>query len=235
MRSKGDGLRALDALFRRKGKEYRAAMEVVLKGGELSMGERAAICRKVGCSEKTMSRVLTKLRRAGLYGVKPSHSKPDLGLPQLPQLTPPEAPSELSEGQQLSGQSEREDETPAGDDRYVTREEFKQLIGEMRALTSLLLGGNPGELPAEGYVGDAPEEPERPQLEEAVLSQASMKQMGTWVKAKNLLLFDLAREGAFAGALAGFNGYWSDFVNTVIEDYFRRMGVDIGLLSRRYL
>jgi len=127
---------------------------------------------------------------------------------------------------------------------YVTREEFNQLIQEMRALSAVLMGQT--QEPAYTAFQEAPQYNESPEnsdpedtveplAEEAELTDVSMKQMGTWVKAKNLLFFDLAREGAFGGALAGFDGNWSDFVNLVIEDYFRRMGVGVGLLSRRFV
>ncbi|GAH18769.1 unnamed protein product, partial [marine sediment metagenome] len=73
-----------------------------------------------------------------------------------------------------------------------------------------------------------------------------LKQMGTWVEHKIMIYFDFAKNGAFGGVLEGFgkdeNGkkipsskLWSDFVNIVMDDYFKVVHkVGLGLLSRRF-
>lgn len=104
--------------------------------------------------------------------------------------------------------------------QFVTQEMLEKV---MEGLRSEILGG----------AGGGEELPTPPPPESFEIGEASAKQMGTWVKAKNLVFFDFARQGAFGGPLDDFDGNWSDFVNIVIEAYFSRMGVGVGIMSRR--
>jgi len=240
-----DKLKALDGLFRRGSKSHAAAIKVITANKELSKAERQLICAELDISPKTLGYVLTRLRKAGLYGPLTVAEATKIEKAEAEQ--PKEIEVETKEEKDV--EEETKEEKPPGTppkqvQDYVTRQEFEQLISEIRALSAILMGQTQEptytafqEAP---QYNDAPdnsdsEDTVEPLAEEAELNDVSMKQMGTWVKAKNLLFFDLAREGAFGGALADFDGNWSDFVNIVIEDYFRRMGVGVGLLSRRFV
>jgi len=243
-----DKLKALDGLFRRGSKSHAAAAEVLMADKELSKAERQLICAKIGISPKTLGYVLTRLRKAGLYGpnvIAEVLSKDKVEPEESKEV---EVESKVEKDIEKETREEQTSSTPPKQvNDFVTRQEFEQLVSEIRALSAVLMGQNPDTAPNIPYEASLhedppqlaaswnPVEPIEPGIEEAELSDVSMKQMGTWVKAKNLLFFDLAKEGAFGGALAGFNGNWSDFVNLVIEDYFKRMGVGVGLLSRRFV
>jgi len=240
-----DKLKALDGLFRRGSKSHAAAAEVLMADKELSKAERQLICAKIGISPKTLGYVLTRLRKAGLYGPIVVAEAPKKETAELEQPKEVEVESKGEKDVEKETREEKPLSTPSKQVQdFVTRQEFEQLVSEIRALSAVLMGQT--QEPAYTAFQEAPQYNESPEnsdpedtveplAEEAELNDVSMKQMGTWVKAKNLLFFDLAREGAFGGALAGFDGNWSDFVNLVIEDYFRRMGVGVGLLSRRFV
>jgi len=236
MRSLEERLRAVDGLFTRGSKGHQCAVEVVRKGGRIPMSERSLIWEKVGCSEKTLESALTKLRKAGLYGStdepliteKPIKTQEFESITKESRPTPKEEPEPKVEVEEF-------EET---EEKYVTIEDFNQFVGELKAV----MGIKPIQEPEEEYVE---EQFEAPTPESVDLEGASMKQMGTWVEAKNLIYFDFARNGAFGGALEDFDGNWSDYVNIVLDDYFRsactrdgpcqyRMNVGLGLLSKRF-
>ena len=234
MRSLEEKLLAAESLFRRGSKGYQCAVDVIMKGRRISINERPLICEKIGCSEKTLQAALTKLRKAGLYGSTDEPTTPVK--PQKPE-EPEEEPEEDRTPTKEEPASEVEVEEP--EEKYVTVEDFNQFVGELKAV----MGITPIQEPEpEAYVE---EQFEAPSPESVDLEQASMKQMGTWIEAKNLIYFDFARNKAFGGALEDFNGNWSDFVNIVLDDYFRsactrdgpcqyRMNVGLGLLSKRF-
>jgi len=241
----GEKLREVDNLFRMGSKSHSAAVEVVTANRELSKTEKQALCAKLGISLKTLGYVLTKLRKAGLYGPNAIAEVLSKHKEELENLKEVEAEPKIETEVNKEPREERPPSTTSEQvQEFVTRKEFEQLVSEIRALSSVLMGQTQEpaytafqEAPQynEAMENNNPEDTVEPLAEEAELTDVSMKQMGTWVKAKNLLFFDLAREGAFGGVLADFNGNWSDFVNLVIEDYFRRMGVGVGLLSRRFV
>lgn len=55
-----------------------------------------------------------------------------------------------------------------------------------------------------------------------------------WLRAKNAMWFDMAKNGAFSQEpLRDFAGNLSDFINVVIEDYFKiRYGAGLGIIRR---
>lgn len=97
-------------------------------------------------------------------------------------------------------------------------EKFEKLENEVHALTQAFTGE--GDL----IIVD----------EEAIIEDMNMVQKGTWVHAKNFIYHNLARLGQFSeydpapyadgeiSPLSNFDGNWSDFVNTVLDDYFKR-------------
>jgi len=90
----------------------------------------------------------------------------------------------------------------------------------------------------QGYDYDEPgydEVYETDNPDEMMLEESSLKTMPAKVQAKHLVIYDLARQGAFSGALRDFNGNWSDFINAVLDDYFTKVhNVGVGLLARRF-
>jgi len=154
---------------------------------------------------------------------------------------PPINPSKENHSQLLSSsQQDVASHTPTIDSESTSSQEFatkadlERLETAIVGLTTMLVNdedGEDNEYPEEPYQEQGP----LPEQTRALLEESSMKQMGTWIFAKNLLYFDFARQGAFGGALEKFDGNWSDFVNIVIDDYFNQTSnVGIGLLSKRF-
>jgi hypothetical protein len=217
--------------FRRTSKSYDAARYIVRQQREIDDDEKEAICSEFGIAYKTLSYIFTRLKKLKLYGIiQDEQVKQKAALSKEPIIeveTEPEPSKETQEIQEAQ-------HTP----QYVSRQDFeifqKNIANSINALTALL---NNDELEPiteeEDYVTEDPPIMEAPG--HAILEEATMKQMGTWIKAKNLLYYDFARQGYFRGALEDFEGNWSDFVNTVIEDYFKTVNnVGIGILSRRF-
>jgi len=231
-------LRAVDELFTRGSKGHQCAVEVVRKGGRIPMSERPLIYEKIGCSVKTFEAALTKLKKAGLYGStdEPLTTEKPIKTQEVESITEESRPTPKEEPEPKVEVEEFEEP----EEKYVTVDKFNRLLEEIRVLSGI----TPIQEPETGE--DYVEEPfEAPTPESVDLEAASMKQMGTWIEAKNLIYFDFARNGAFGGALEDFDGNWSDFVNTVLDDYFRssctkggpcqyRMNVGLGLLSKRF-
>jgi len=238
MKGLEEKLLAVEGLFRRGSKGLQCAVEVVRKGRRISMDERSLICEKVGCSLKTLEGALTKLRKAGLYGStdEPLTTEKPIKTQEVESITEESRPTPKEEPEPKVEVEEFEEP----EEKYVTVEDFNQFVGELKAV----MGITPIQEP-EAEADYVEEQFEAPTPERVELQQASMKQMGTWIEAKNLIYFDFARNGAFGGALEDFDGLWSDFVNIVIDDYFRsactrdgpcqyRMNVGLGLLSKRF-
>lgn len=239
MRSLEEKLSEVEKLFNRGSKSFQVAVDIVRKGRDITMEERALITEKIGCSPKTVGYVLTRLRKAGLYGSydePPTPQKPDKSKEKKEEKEePPKPPKEEPEPK-----AKVEEEAEEPEEKYVTIEDFNQFVQEIK----VVMGLNPVE--EDAMDPDYVEEPfETPTPESVDLEAASMKQMGTWIEAKNLIYFDFARNKAFGGALEDFDGNWSDFVNIVIDDYFRssctrdgpcryRLSVGLGLLSKRF-
>lgn len=257
MRSLEEKLSAVEELFNRGSKSYQVAVEIVRKGRDVTMDERALLVEKIGCSSKTVGYVLTRLRKTGLYG---SYEK--ILISEKPQKTqetqedekekegPPEPPKE--EPKEEPEPKVEVEEVNESEEEYVTVEDFNRFVGELRAF----MGITPIQEPEMDNPGYMEEQFEAPTPESVALEGASMKQMGTWIEAKILLLFDFAKNGAFGGVLEGFGinekgerinspGLWSDFVNIVIDDYFMRactmkgfckyrMNLGLGLLNKRF-
>ena len=236
MRSLEEKLSAVEELFNRGCKSFQVAVEIVRKGRDVTMDERALMVEKIGCSLKTVGYVLTRLRKAGLYG---SYDEPlTTQKPQKTQEDEKEKEEPPKETKEETKEPEPEVEEPK--EKYVTIDQFNRLVEEIRVISGI----TPiQELEPEDYV----EEPyEAPTPESVDLEDASLKQMGTWVEHKNMIYFDFAKNGAFGGALEGFgknkkgekipsSKLWSDFVNVVIDDYFKVVhNVGLGLLSRRF-
>ena len=220
-----DKLRIVDLNFREGSKSYSAARYIVRQQRDITNEEKDAICQEIGISSKTLNYVFGRLKKLKLYGVVTEEqikAKADL---LKPPMTEPEQEEDLYQPAQHASQ-------------FVTRQDFevfqKNISDSINSLAALL---NNDELEPNLEEGDY--ETEEPAIMEtpgqARLEEASMKQMGTWIKAKNLLYYDFARQGYFRGALEDFEGNWSDFVNLVIEDYFKTVNnVGIGILSRRF-
>ena len=220
-----DKLRIVDLNFREGSKSYNAARYIVRQQRDITNEEKDAICQELGLSSKTLNYVFGRLKKLKLYGVVTEEqikAKADL---LKPPMTEPEQEEDLYQPAQHASQ-------------FVTRQDFevfqKNISDSINSLAALL---NNDELEPiveeEEYVAEDPRIMEAPG--HAKIEDASMKQMGTWIKAKNLLYYDFAREGYFRGALDGFDGNWSDFVNLVIEDYFRTVNnVGIGILRREF-
>ena len=224
MRGLEEKLLAVEGLFKRGSKGYQCAFDVVMKGRRITMSERALICQKVGCSVKTLEGALTKLRKAGLYGSPDEPSTPE-------KTEKPVESKDITEEDRTTPEEEPEPEAEVEGpgEKYVTVDQFNRLVGEIRDLAGLNPNQESAEMENPGYE----EEYVAPPAESVDLLKASMKQMGTWIEAKNLIYFDFARNGAFGGALEDFNGNWSDFVNIVLDDYFSRLGIGIGMIGRR--
>ena len=237
MRSLEEKLSAVEELFNRGSKSFQVAVDIVRKGRDVTMDERALIAEKIGCSPKTIGYVLTRLRKTGLYG---SYDEPlSASKSQITQEdeeekeSPPEPPKE---------EPEPEAEVEEAEEKYVTIDQFNRLVEEIRVISGIK-PIQETEMDDPGYVE---EQYEAPTPESVDLEDASLKQMGTWVEHKNMIYFDFAKNGAFGGALEGFgknkkgekipsSKLWSDFVNVVIDDYFKVVhNVGLGLLSRRF-
>jgi len=232
MMSLEEKLREIEKLFNRGSKSFQAAVEVVRKGRAITKEEKKLIAGKIGCSLKTVDYALTKLRKAGLYGstyeVEETKETKEETKKFEEEEKPPREPKKP-----IPEELEKVEEP----EEYVTVEDFNRFMEELK----VVLGLKPIADDDVDYV----EEELAPSPESIDLQHASMKQMGTWVEAKNLIYFDFAKNGAFGGALEDFDGNWSDFVNIVIDDYFRsactrngpcqyRMNVGLGLLSKRF-
>jgi len=135
----------------------------------------------------------------------------------------------------IKKKAETEKETPASENAPEHSDEMIEMQNQIDKLSDIIINfaGNEGR-PL--YRPAPTSEPKRSEKRMEVTVEPSMKQIGTWVYAKNLLFFDFARGGSFEGALKNFNGNWSDFVNIVLESYFKdKFGSEIGIMSRRYL
>ena len=195
--------------------------------------EKKEVGKEFGLSPDTVGGVFTKLRSLGLLGT-------NAPMPPIP----PNTPSRENTSQPLSSsQQDVASHTPleasetTSSQEFATKGDLERLETAIVGLTTLL-GNDEDEEGSEEYNESVEVSQEPPQIAEqtrTILEESSMKQMGTWIFAKNLLYFDFARQGAFGGVLENFDGNWSDFVNTVIDDYFNRTSnVGIGLLKRRF-
>lgn len=128
--------------------------------------------------------------------------------------------------------AETEEEKPASKNLPEYSTEITEMRSEIDNLNKIIItltgdSGKPLSFPAS--------EPKRSEEKMEITVEPSMKQIGTWVYAKNQLLYDFARAGSFDGALKNFRGNWSDFVNLVLEAYFKdKFNAGVGLLSRRF-
>ena len=241
MRSLEEKLLAVDDLFRRGSKGHQCAVEVVRKGGRISMNERPLICEKIGCSEKTLETALTRLRKAGLYGSTDEPTTTEK--PRKPQEVESINEEPKTPFKEEPAPKVEDEEFEESEEKYVTREDFNQFVKELKVVMGLNPVEDVTEVEHPGYLED---QYEAPTPESVDLEEASFKQMGTWIEHKNMIYFDFARNGAFGGALEGFGidkkgkkipptKLWSDFVNIVIDDYFKIVhNVGLGLLSRRF-
>jgi len=164
----GEKLQAIEGLFRRSSKSYQAAIEVVKADRDLSIRDRELICEKLGISPKTLSYVLTRLRKAGLYGPPTvAELKKELEK-EVEQTKKIEPDSETTETDNMVKEQPPRNEPPKEEvepDKpkwdYVTREEFNQLIQEMRALSAVLMGQT--QEPAYTAFQEAPQYNEPPE------------------------------------------------------------------------
>lgn len=223
----------IDAKFRIGSASYELARSIVRQGLlTTTASEKKEIGKECGLSPDTVGGVFTKLRSLGLLGTN---------APMLP--IPPVNPSKENHSQlHDNSQQDVASHTPTIDSESTSSQEFATKADLERLETAIvglttLLGNDEDEEGSEEYtpVEVIQEPPQITDQTTTILEESSMKQMGTWIFAKNLLYFDFARQGAFGGALENFDGNWSDFVNTVIDDYFNRTSnVGIGLLKRRF-
>ena len=241
MRSLEEKLSAVELLFNRGSKSFQVAVEIVRKGGVLTKEDRRLIVGKISCSDKTVGYVLTKLRKAGLYGSTDEALTPQKieetkeEVKQVKEETEPPKAEHMPEPEPKTEAEEPEEP----EEKYVTVDQFNRLVEEIRVISGI----TPiQETEQEPYV----EEYETPTPESVDLEHASMKQMGTWIEAKNLIYFDFAQNQVFGGVLEDFgknekgeklpsSKLWSDFINIVLDDYFKTVhNVGLGLLSRRF-
>jgi hypothetical protein len=205
-------LKIVNDKFRKGSKSHQAARYIVRQNRDITDEEKEAISKEIPIATKTLEGVFTKLKKLDLYGVPYSY-EPEIIEPQVTEDDP-----QLPQSNQ-----------------YATIEDLRSLEGKVTSslnyITSLLKGNNPDSLESENEDVEIPSNPES-----ATIEDTSMKQMGTWIQAKHLIFYDLAKEGAFTGALREFEGNWSDFVNIVFNDYFSKVhNVGVGLLSRRFV
>ncbi len=135
----------------------------------------------------------------------------------------------------IEEKAETEEENSASENAPKSSAEMIEMKNRIDKLSEIVTNftGNEGK-PL--YSPSPTSEPMGSQKRMEVTVEPSMKQIGTWVYAKNLLFFDFARGGSFEGALKNFSGNWSDFINIILESYFKdKFGSEIGLMSRRYL
>ena len=220
-------LETIENKFRRGSKSYEVARWVVRQNRDVIPDiEKETIAKEFGLSTSTISGVFTKMRALGLYG----DTLPPLDIPSI--QTPPQLPPPSQ--YPLTPHTPTPNSMPPNSQEYATREDLERIEEAILSLSSLINGDN-----SEDDDDDSEDDYQEPrkitEQPQAILEESSMKQMGTWIFAKNLLYYDFARQGAFGGALDKFDGNWSDFVNIIIEDYFvRTSNVGIGLLSRRF-
>jgi len=205
-------LKIVERNFRKGSKGYQAARYIVRQNREMSDEEKEAISKEIPIAVKTIEGVITKLKKLDLYGTTYSYE---------PQIDEPYEPQELPQNPQLN--------------QYATIEDLRaieeKVTDSFNYLAKLITGNNPD---SEETTNENVELPPNP--EAITIENTSMKQMGTWVQSKHLICYDLAREGAFMGALRDFDGNWSDFVNAVFDDYFNKVHhVGVGLLSKRFV
>ena len=189
--------------------------------------------RQFGLSTNTVGGVFSKLSSLGLLGTTP-----------ITHITPSRKdnkPTSPLSQQDVASHTSPIDSESTSNQEFATRADLERLETAIFGLAELLNDEEGDEDDEDSQDPDDPTQvnhpqpPMTPQEQRTILDDSSMKQMGTWVFAKNLLYFDFAKQGTFGGALEKFDGNWSDFVNIVIEDYFvRTSNVGIGLLSRKF-
>ena len=200
--------------------------------------EKTEVGYEFGILSSTVSGVFSKLNQLGLLGntpISPSMDNRSQLLDDSQQSD--DAHNQLSTDNHPNVASHTPTidlESASSQEEYATRADLERLETAIVGLSELLTDEKDeesNEYPEESYQEQGP----LPEQTRAILEESSMKQMGTWIFAKNLLYFDFARQGAFGGVLEKFDGNWSDFVNIVIDDYFNQTSnVGIGLLSKRF-
>jgi len=220
----------IDNKFRKGSGSYELAKSIVRQGlTSLTESEKMEVGKEFRLSTSTVSGVFSKLRGLGLLGS--THTPPYT--PSINIQEPNQQPTALH--------TPPTNPEPTASQEHATIADLERLETAIFGLTELLNDeeyeegdeGNPDS--DDPTQVNPPQPPMTPQEQRTILDDSSMKQMGTWVFAKNLLYFDFAKQGTFGGALEKFDGNWSDFVNIVIEDYFvRTSNVGIGLLSRKF-
>ena len=221
----------INAKFRIGSASYELAKSIVRQGLlTTTASEKKEIGKECGLSPDTVGGVFTKLRSLGLLGTKAP----------IPPISPINPSKENHSSHHDYSQQDVASHTPLDDSEttssqeFATRADLERIETALVGLQELLIddeddeGEEPSQDPEDPSQLNPTQPPMTPQEQRTILDDSSMKQMGTWVFAKNLLYFDFAKQGTFGGALEKFDGNWSDFVNIVIEDYFVRTS-NVGL------
>lgn len=230
---------AIDKRFRDPSKQRDAARYIVRMNRTLTSEERKAIVDQIPIANSTLSDLLTELKKMGLYPPK-APSKP-ADTPAAPEETAetslhhvPEAPEPLLQ-------------------EYATKEDFEILKTSINYLAAVVSGVDPETLPE--TLGEDEEEEEEVEViqleevelvpqEEIIIEDPSLIRKTIFLKPITMLLFDLARVGAFPNyvgtnepgpftnvkneGLKKIN--LSDFFNNMAEDYSNHLyNMTVGL------
>ena len=220
MSSIEDPIKLIDDTFRRDSKQWKAARYIVRQDHEILGDERKAICNEIPISYKALQGLLTKSRNMGLY-------------PPQPESEPMENHVEYATKDDL--ESIRNMINPLTESvNYLA-----SLLSEDPPLKTTLNSGNPGTHEQEIVEDEIELHPHQ----DLFLEDTSLTRKTLLLKPKTQMYFDMARQGVFSnyvgsrelGPFTDFSGNLSDFVNTIVDDYFIHLyNADIGLMMRRY-
>jgi len=236
-----DKLRLVNKKFRRGSKTYEAARYIVRHNRELDENEREAICKETGIRPKTLYGILSKLKKLNLYDpygdLEAKILNPEIASNSQENLEY----SPLEQEEEIDSQEEEENIV----EKYATIEDLNSLRDGLQSsfnkLASVILG-EPETEEEEAYINDKLIEIATP--DDMLIGDPSLTRKSVWLKPKTQMYFDLTRQGFFTNysgsnevsVLSGFKGNLSDFVNSIIDDYFvRNYNADIGVLARRYI
>jgi len=229
-----DKLKTIDSKFRRGTNAYKAARYIVRQNRELPKEEEEALITELDINPKSLEYVTTKLRKLGLYtfDIDLEEYEPDVSYEEETQV------EELEELEEISPKIPKDNNYATLDDLNSLRDGVQSSLDK---LTSALLGETETE-EGEAYLNDSLIEIQTP--DDMLIGDPSLTRKSVWLKPKTQMYFDLTRQGFFTNysgsneisVLSGFKGNLSDFVNSIIDDYFvRNYNADIGILARRYI